>query len=95
MATDLASAQRRVLYELSDRAAIGGGRRVLLPIMLPYSLLVNDGVEYVETNSTASINEGGGFHVVPSHGVLVGSSYAERSLGIGSDGSTIHKLGWI
>ena len=99
--------RRTVYQELVDRPARDGAARLTVPVLLPYSKIEVDGQEYVETNSTNAISEGGGFHAVPSHGILDGIEYRDRSNGIDSvdvssgttrsrpESSVIHKFGWI
>ena len=101
------ASRRTVYFELVDRPGTVGAARIAASVLLPYSKSVVGGVEYVETNATTAINEGGGSHAVPPHGLLAGQEYRERSKGIssvdvptgttlGSPGeSVLHKFGWI
>ena len=105
----LAFGKRTVLWDRVDRPAGrgAGGRRVMVDILMPYSMLEVDGATYVETNSVYSILEGGGGHAVPSHAMVVAEEHSSRSLGLSSPdvptGITrgtpanivLHKFGWI
>lgn len=105
----LAFGKRTVLRERVDRPAArgSGGRRTMVDVLLPYSLLEVDGVTYLETNGCYALLEGGGGHTIPSHGVVVDDQFSSRSLGLSSQdiptGITrgtppnivLHKYGWI
>lgn len=92
-------AKRTLYYESEKRG-----------ILLPYSKLVIDSVEYLEMNAHVTKElpkEGGGTHATPGTGVIDGIEYVPRMLGIssssGSTGTTraqppnsvIHRAGWI
>ena len=91
----LDNARRIAFYELIDFPNLRVGAGGILgqdhpPVaaLLPYSRLVIDGIEYIETNgcATTGIPSEGGLNgwALPVHGLAIGAEYVSRSLGVRS-----------